>query len=222
MRRTPPVLVLAVLATGALTLSACTSGSGGNDATAPGTATASGEPSSTQEPDPVGSSTPAMTSSPLADEEAEPPAGPAWLTDATSQAEAADSALVITGLRTGAHDGYDRVVVEFSGPGTPGWSTSWAAGAWTQGKGDPITVEGAHTLVLTGTGVTMPVMPEQQEIAYTGPWNLAMDGAGIGSVYLDGAFEAQFQLVVGAESTSYRVFTLTHPTRLVVDVKHPQ
>ena len=228
MRRTPPVLIRAVLATGTLALSACTTGGSGGDATAPGTPSASGAASSAHESDPAAPSTASSspsaptTGSPLADEQGEPPDGPSWVSAGSSQPAAEDSSLVITDLRTGVHDGYDRVVVELSGEGTPGWSAAWVDTAYTQGKGDPISVTGAHVLAITGTGVTMPVMEDQQETAYTGPWDLTVGGPGIGSVHLDGAFEDQFQLVLGTSGQDYRIFTLSDPTRLVVDVRHAE
>lgn len=225
MRRHVLVPAVCLLTASCLSVAACGSG---------GTTTSSASPAPTvsaEAPVPVTQTAPATTQAsdatgaPLSPDEAgENSDGQEWTGEPTAQDATADSALVITGLRTGVHEGYDRVVVEFSGEGMPGWDAAWADEAWTQGKGDPISVEGDHTLVLRGTGVTMPVMPDQQEIAYTGPWSLAVGGAGIGigSVYLDGAFEDQFQLVVGTGVTSYRVFTLTDPTRLVVDVKHPE
>ncbi|WP_194947854.1 hypothetical protein [Actinomyces trachealis] len=145
-----------------------------------------------------------------------------WLSEASSQAHGGEPDLVITAVRTGQHKDFDRVVVEFSGTGTPGWDAAWVNQAYTQGKGDPISVTGENQLLLRGTGVTMPVMPEQQEVAYEGPYELGVNGAAIGSAYIDLTFEAQFQLVVGTHSQDYRVFTLTAPTRLVVDVAPAQ
>lgn len=146
----------------------------------------------------------------------------AWLSEASSQPASGSPDLVITAVRTGVHEGYDRLVVDFTGTGTPGWDAQWVEEAYTQGKGDQITVEGDHLLLLRGTGVTMPVLPEQQQVAYQGPSLLPVGGAGLAAAYLDPTFEAQFQLVLGTRTRAYRVEALSSPTRLVVDVAHPQ
>lgn len=145
-----------------------------------------------------------------------------WLSEASSQPASGSPDLVITAVRTGVHEGYDRLVVDFTGTGTPGWDVQWVEEAYTQGKGDQITVEGDHLLLLRGTGVTMPVLPEQQQVAYQGPSLLPVGGAGLAAAYLDPTFEAQFQLVLGTRTRAYRVDALSSPTRLVVDVAHPQ
>lgn len=144
-----------------------------------------------------------------------------WVSGASAQEPAPGSELVISAVRAGQHPGYDRVVVQLSGPGAPGWEADWAQEAHTQGKGDPITPGGENLLVLRGTGATMPALPEQQQGAYQGPASLPVGGKGVESAYIDLTFEGQYQLVVGAHSRSYRVFTLESPTRLVVDVAHP-
>lgn len=147
---------------------------------------------------------------------------PAWLSEASSRPSPDGSALVVTGVRTGTHAGFDRLVLDFTGPGAPGWDVQWVQEAYTQGKGEPILVEGDHLLLLRGTGVTMPVLPEQQQVAYQGPSLLPVGGAGLVAAYLDPAFEAQLQLVLGTRTRAYRVEALDSPTRLVVDVAHPQ
>ena len=67
----------------------------------------------------------------------------------------------------------------------------------------------------------MPVTPELQEIAMTESGLFEVGGASITQVWLDRTFEDQFQLVLGTQSTQFRVFALSGSSRLVVDVKHP-
>ncbi|PHP51776.1 AMIN-like domain-containing (lipo)protein [Actinomyces ruminis] len=229
------VPTLALLLTGAITLGACGSGSGTNassaDSSSPTAAAesadavastgATDEASGAQSP--AASQAPTTTGS-LTQEETSPSGAPAWGTGADGQAAAADSELIISDVRIGSHDDedYSRFVVEFSGEGTPGWSAQWTDQAHTQGKGDPIDVRGDFTLVVTGTGVTMPISEEQQAVAYTEPvrfdFDAVGDDEGIEEAYLDLAFEDQFQVVLGTDSQTYRIFTLTNPTRLVIDV----
>lgn len=225
---------LALLLTGAITLGACGSGTGTDTSSADSSSTAIAESTdavaSTEGTDdasaaqsPAASQTPTTTGS-LIQEETSPSGAPAWGTGADGQAAAAGSELIISDVRIGSHDDedYSRFVVEFSGEGTPGWSAQWTDQAHTQGKGDIIDVRGDFTLVVTGTGVTMPISEEQQAVAYTEPvrfdFNTIGDDEGIEEAYLDLAFEDQFQVVLGTDSQTYRIFTLTNPTRLVVDV----
>ena len=52
-------------------------------------------------------------------------------------------ALALTGIRAATHEGFTRIVLEFSGEGTPGvWRGAWTDEALEQGRGLPIQVEG--------------------------------------------------------------------------------
>jgi len=89
------------------------------------------------------------------------------------------------------------------------------------GKGDPITVKGDHTLVIHGTG-TASIQPTGQG---SGQQRLDLDKGdgdegdeGIEEAFVDPGFEGEFQVVLGTDSQTYRVFTLSDPTRLVIDV----
>ena len=58
-------------------------------------------------------------------------------------------ALALTGIRAARHEGFTRVVLEFSGEGTPGvWRAAWTDEAVEQGRGLPIQVEGQAVLDL--------------------------------------------------------------------------
>jgi len=43
---------------------------------------------------------------------------------------------------------------------------------------------------------------------------------GIEEAFVDPGFEGEFQVVLGTDSQTYRVFTLSDPTRLVIDIAH--
>ena len=119
---------------------------------------------------------------------------PDWGSGSQGQQAAEDSTLTVADVRIGNHpdEGYSRFVVEFDGQGAPGWSQpQWDVPASTMGKGDPIEVEGA-----------------------------ANDDRSIDAAYIDPGFEGEFQVVVGTGSKTYRIFSLTNPTRLVVDIAH--
>ncbi|WP_366180084.1 hypothetical protein ABXS69_07450 [Actinomyces timonensis] len=155
-----------------------------------------------------------------ASESSETGADAPWVETGSAQAAGDAASLLVTGVRTGTHEDYDRVVVDLSGEGAPGWRADWVADAGTQGKGDPIHPSGAHILRVLGTGARMPSSAEEIASAQKAlSADLGMPA--IASVYYDPTVEAQYQLVLGTSSRSYRVFALSSPTRLVVDVKHP-
>ena len=143
-----------------------------------------------------------------------------WTDTGSAQAAGDGASLLVTGVRTGAHEDYDRIVVDLIGEGTPGWQADWVTDAGTQGKGDPIQPSGNHILRVFGTGARMPSTAEEIASAQT-TLSVGLDLPAIASVYYDPTVEAQYQLVLGTNSQSYRVFALSSPTRLVVDVKHP-
>ncbi|WP_159626224.1 AMIN-like domain-containing (lipo)protein [Actinomyces sp. zg296] len=171
-------------------------------------------------PIPTGEPLPTATTIATASESSATGADAPWVETGSAQASSDAASLLVTGVRTGTHEDYDRVVVDLSGEGTPGWRADWVADAGTQGKGDPIQPSGDHILRIFGTGARMPSTAE--EIASVQKTLSAEVGMpAIASVYYDPTVEAQYQLVLGTTSRSYRIFALNSPTRLVVDVKHP-
>ncbi|WP_243118461.1 AMIN-like domain-containing (lipo)protein [Actinomyces wuliandei] len=220
----PAAIMLTVSFLSLLGLGACSTRTPGSAAGLQGAATASASASPTTSPTPsspaaAASQVPTTTGT-LTQEERGGQGAPAWGSGSQGQDAAEGSALVITDVRVGSHDdeGYDRIVVELAGEGAPGWSPLWTDQAYSLGKGEPIAVGGDYTLLVTGTGATMPTSPEQQELAYTGTTHFDMDAQGIEQAHVDLAVEDQFQVVLGTDSQTYRVFTLSSPTRLVIDV----
>lgn len=127
------------------------------------------------------------------------------------------SKLVLTEARASAHGAYDRVVLQFSGAGSPGWSAQYATGATTLGKGDPIKVAGAGMIDLMITGTTYP-----QQGAPALKYGSASGAGVIPEIYTDGWFEGTTHVVLGTAATGrpFRVFAVANPTRLVIDVFH--
>lgn len=198
-------------------LAACGSTSGA------GSAASSPSPSASF---PAASATPAApasaeaTSQALTTQESDQDSDASW-SEGHSESEPSGEAGVETALRTGVHEGYDRVVVQTSGTGTIGWFADVVEEASTQGKGDPLSLEGSHLIRVYGRGTQMPVTEQDQQIGYDGPALVNAGGTAIKQVYLDRTFEGQFQLVLGTQSTRYRIFTLSEPSRLVIDVCQP-
>ena len=123
-------------------------------------------------------------------------------------------ALVLTGIRAARHEGFTRVVLEFSGEGTPGvWSAAWTDEAVEQGRGLPIQVEGEAVLdlVIDGTPMTASENP------YPGGMHTR---AGDLDVVSDGTFEDNTHVVIGAPAArQFQIGFLSDPVRMVIDVR---
>jgi hypothetical protein len=125
---------------------------------------------------------------------------------------------ILVGVRVGRHADYDRTVFDFTG-GTPGYRVEYAP-LYTEGKGDLVRLEGAATLSVhfhpayahnpeTGAGtvdlgqVLTPRFPTLRQVKFGGDFE-GYVSAGLGV----------------ADRVGFRVFTLTNPYRVVVDVAH--
>ena len=79
----------------------------------------------------------------------------------------ADSAVTVTDIRIGAHEGFDRVVYEFGGTGTPGWTVGYVEQAIQDGSGAEVEIGGTSILAVTITGAAYPFDSGVEE--YAGP-----------------------------------------------------
>jgi len=130
-----------------------------------------------------------------------------------------DGPLYPTGARVARHDGYERVVIDFEGTGTPGWAVRYVDEPVADDSGTEVDLEGAYVLRIDASGLSTPASEDfdVEEIAFgsydTSGADLVQD------VYVSGIFEGWSGSLVGLdERAPFRVFTLTDPTRLVVDV----
>ena len=53
-----------------------------------------------------------------------------------------DAWLTVSDIRIGRHEGFDRVVFQVDGAGTPGWNVGYMDRATSQGSGEPLDVAG--------------------------------------------------------------------------------
>jgi hypothetical protein len=127
----------------------------------------------------------------------------------------------VTDLRIGRHDGFDRVVLEFDGAGTPGWDVRYVAEAASQGSGELVEIPGDGTLQVTVRGVGYPFDTGIEE--YAGPRRISVeDTANVTEVVFDSTFEGTTVVFVGTESeTPFRVYLLEGPPRIVIEVADP-
>ncbi len=125
-----------------------------------------------------------------------------------------DKALALTGIRAATHEGFTRVVLEFSGEGTPGvWRGAWTDEAIEQGRGLPIQVEGQAflDLVIDGTPMTATANPYPSG---------THTRAGDLDVVSDGTFEDNTHVVIGSPATrQFQIGFLSNPVRMVIDIR---
>ena len=212
-----PAAAAAAAAGLALALAACTPG-GTDDSSSPSGTTTSDSPSPTGSP--TDSESPTDGSSAPADDATEAPLPFPANTDPDTQDPSADAALTVTDIRVGHHDGYDRVVFELGGTGTPGWRVEYVDHPVDDGKGDVVAVDGDAYLQVMISGSGYPMDTGVDEYAGPNPVRAADDGE-VEEVLLRGVFEGYTQAFVGVddERRPFRVFSLEDPTRVVVDVR---
>ncbi len=83
--------------------------------------------------------------------------GEQWVTSLEPlMAQVGEAPMVFHDLRLGDHEGFYRVVVEFSGEGVPGYFQSWTDAPVELGRGRPLPVAGDAFLDLAITGTACP------------------------------------------------------------------
>ncbi|WP_051218096.1 AMIN-like domain-containing (lipo)protein [Nocardioides insulae] len=125
-------------------------------------------------------------------------------------------------VRVGRHDGFDRVVAEFRGTGVPGWAAHYVRTPRAEGSGEIVEVRGDDVLAVSISGVTFrQAYPDTPADLFRGVRHFSPErGGAIEDVNVLGVFEGYSQLFLGVDggAAPFRVFALTHPSRLIVDV----
>jgi hypothetical protein len=221
MSRTPHARrpLLALTAVAALALVAACGGTGdasGDDAGTPTRTTA--PTTAAPSPTPTPTATPSTDGT---DAEADAAAPPFPADTAVDTAEpAGDAALTVTDVRVGHHDGFDRVVLELAGTGTPGWRVEYVDAAVEDPTGETVDVAGDSVLQVVVTGAAYPYVTGATEFPLRQPVTAAGTTV-VGEAVLLGTFEAQSQALVGVTGAPapFRAYLLENPTRVVVDVQ---
>lgn len=153
-----------------------------------------------------------------------PPAAPSFPsgTRPDDGGQGSGNGLGVTDVRIARHSGFDRVVFDLGGDGTPGWYASYTENPRYEGSGDPITVKGDTFLMVFLAGMGMPF---DTGLEPYGDDTTRVPGAGtrgVAEVAPGGVFEGAQQALIGLTGAKrpYRVFALENPTRLVVDITH--
>lgn len=127
--------------------------------------------------------------------------------------------LIISDVRVGAHEGFDRVVFEFSGPGAPGYAAGYTPEPLQLASGYPIEVAGNAFLEVRIQGTPMGLTSPYSELIHTGPMAGKAAGNVLGITH-GGVFEADTQYFIGLDSQRpYNLYVLDNPTRVVVDIQ---
>lgn len=125
----------------------------------------------------------------------------------------------LVGVRYAKHTGFDRVVFDFTG-GTPSsWTTAYGT-LVGEGTGTPIPVAGEATLVLRMEFARA----HDDSGAATYPITKTLDPnlPALRQVKFGGDYEGYVTAGLGLrDRVAYKVFALSGPPRLVVDVTHP-
>lgn len=128
--------------------------------------------------------------------------------------------VVFTDIRVAGHEGFDRVVMEFTGRGRPGWDIYPRSGTpRLEGSGRRVRLAGTAYLDIIARHTTWTPGADY----YSGPRRIDPgDDTRLAEVFVDGWFEGDTRVFVGLADPerplSVRVFT--RPTRLVVDIAH--
>jgi hypothetical protein len=120
----------------------------------------------------------------------------------------------IDALRTGAHTGYDRLTIEFINgqPASVDVSTQSGTTFTKSPSGMMVTLAGQNGILVTLHGA-------DAHSDYSGPTDIMTGDQGLVEVQQLQDFEGVVQFGLGMNGNPcYRVFYLSTPTRLVIDI----
>ncbi|MGW6931984.1 AMIN-like domain-containing (lipo)protein [Lentzea sp. NPDC054927] len=124
----------------------------------------------------------------------------------------------LTNIRTGKHENFERIVLDMNG--LPSNSISRETTEVSNcGSGNPVPVQGAE--ILETMLYTAASYDENFNPTYTGPRNFVPQGlTNVKGVAITCDFEATLGIAVGYNDPNswHKVFTLTNPDRVVIDV----
>jgi hypothetical protein len=125
----------------------------------------------------------------------------------------------LVGLRAGRHPGFDRVVFQLDGPIPSYYSVRYVPVVRLDGSGERLRLRGNAFLEVV---VRAPTHDEDYRPVLS-PTRLRPDFPALREVSAPGSFEGQTTAGIGVtRKVGFRVFELTSPTRIVIDLAHPQ
>jgi hypothetical protein len=162
---------------------------------------------------------PEITSQPPPAVEPAPPSAVELANTAQCGTATSTSTSRLTNITSGRHDTFDRIVLAFAGP-QPECSAGYVLQIVADGSGQPISLDGNAFLRVTLRGAA--AHDDAGKMTYSGPATMdTPELANITAVALAGDFEGEVTIGVGMNvETDYKVFALSGPTRVVIDVGH--
>lgn len=123
----------------------------------------------------------------------------------------------VVDLRWSEHPRFDRVVIDVNGR-RPGFDAQYVRRLVRDGSGAVVHLRGRHKFMIalhparahddTGTNV------------YRGPRHVRVDLPTLRGIAFLGDFEGTVSFGFGVRTRPYRAFTMTHPSRIVLDWRH--
>ena len=130
------------------------------------------------------------------------------------RATASSTTSTLVAIRAAQHVGFDRVVFEFDGPVPANRDVSFVPEIIADPSGNPVPMFGAALL-----GVTFSSATAHDATAFLTPERTTCGLPNVIQVVRSGDFEAVLSFGIGlARQRPFNVFTLTNPSRVVIDI----
>jgi hypothetical protein len=142
---------------------------------------------------------------------------PDWRTTATQLSNPAARSPMVVDLRWAEHKRFDRVVIDVDGR-RPGLLAKYVERLTYDGSGNAVPLRGRHKFMLA----LRPARAHDRagHNVYTGPRLRQVGLPTLRGIAFTGDFEGVVSFGFTTRTKPYRVFTLTDPSRVVVDWKH--
>lgn len=141
---------------------------------------------------------------------------PAWRTKPT--VVESTHIVRVTDLRYGEHARFDRVVLDLRGR-HPGYDIRYVRKLYYDGSGAPVHLKGRRHMSITLKPAYGYTFSGKQ--VYEGPRKVYVGMPTLKGIAVTGDFEGYFTVGFSMDRRApYRIFTLTRPSRLVIDWKH--
>jgi len=124
--------------------------------------------------------------------------------------------LLVTNVRLGVHDSFERVVLDLEGSGDPGWFIDYTDKPMQQGSGALVQHDGRTVLNVNIDGTVYP-----HELNLEDPQLRTVSGQGgfVSEVINAGTYEGRSQFFISLdEKRPYSVQVLEKPKRIVIDI----
>ncbi len=132
--------------------------------------------------------------------------------------------LYATGVRSAVHEGYDRIVIDHAGSGTPAYRAEYTDQPLAPGSGKPIlgAEESSGTyLEINLTGMASHDQVDEAQALQNGHRVTSLDAQVAQDVVTYLPWEATSTYYIGVDQQrQYRVQVLEHPSRVVIDLAH--